>query len=326
MTDPAPSRERPLEDVLSRAPWWALPAALGVGVMSAAQSRINAELARQLQDPFAAALISFGTGLLIVFAVLGVTPRVRRLVRRFAHDLRSGAFSWVLAIGGLGGAFFVLTQGLSVPFTGVALFVLAVVTGQTATGLVVDRWGLGPGGPRRLTVPRMAGAALMVLAVGIAMSGAVRIDASWVLLVLPLIAGCGMALQQAVNGRVSQHGGHVMVATFGNFVVGTGALLLIALVHMAVAGPPRALPTNPVLYLGGAIGVVFIALAAHLAKPLGILTLAMGTIAGQVLGSLVLDVIDGQLRGMTVVGAVLTLVAVAITAGVRPHQAPSRAT
>ncbi|OYO23999.1 hypothetical protein CGZ93_05225 [Enemella dayhoffiae] len=299
-----------------------MPVSLFAGAMGAVQSRITSRLATELHDGFSAAAVSFGVGMLLLMVLIGVRPGLRRQVADFARDLRSGAFPWVLALGGLGGATFVLGQGLSVALIGVALFIVCVVAGQTVTGLAVDRIGLGPGGPRPLSPARALGAALMVGSVALAMSGGVSGHAPWYLLALPVVAGLAMGLQQAVNGRVSEHSGHFMVATLTNFVVGTAALLLAAVVHAVVIGQgPARLPANPLLYLGGVIGVAYIAMAAHLVRIVGVLTLAMATIAGQIVGSVALDWLlpapGSQLRLMTVVGAALTLVATAVTAGFR---------
>lgn len=292
------------------------------GVCGALQSRINARLALELGDGFTAAAVSFGSGLIIVLAIFAVRRPLRQRAGSFVRDLRAGAFPWPLALGGLGGAIFVLGQSLSVALIGVALFIVCVVAGQTITGLVVDRVGLGPGGVRRLSGPRLAGAALMVAAVALAMSSGVTADAPWPLLALPMIAGVATGLQQAVNGRVSQHSGHYMVATLGNFIIGSTALILLAACHAVITGNgPERIPTNPLLYTGGAIGVAFIALAAYLAQPLGVLTLAMATIAGQIVGSVALDLFaptaTTHLTPFTLAGAALTLVAAVVTAGVR---------
>jgi transporter family-2 protein len=167
----------------------------------------------------------------------------------------------------------------------------------------------------------------MVVSVVLAMSGGIRTDVPAVLLVLPVVAGIAMGLQQAFNGRVTQHTGKFMVATLGNFVVGTTALVVAAILHALVVGHgPGRLPAEPVLYLGGAIGVAFIAMAAYLAGPLGVLTLAMSTIAGQIVGSVVLDLLipaaDAHVGILTLLGAALTLIAALVTAGMRIRRGP----
>ncbi|WP_423784479.1 DMT family transporter, partial [Francisella tularensis] len=60
-----------------------------------------------------------------------------------------------------------ITQGVAVGVLGVALFTVGIVAGQVVGGLVLDRIGLGPGGRVMLTVPRMFGAVLAVIAVAV---------------------------------------------------------------------------------------------------------------------------------------------------------------
>lgn len=316
----APKRELPATESAEvaehphRAVWWALPAAVGGGLLGAVQARINSQLSAEIHDGFTGAVISFGSGLVILVVMFALMPKVRARARTFFADVRAGRFPWVFTLGGLGGATFVLGQTLTVGLLGVALFIVCVVAGQTVTGLVVDRVGFGPGGPRPLTVARIIGAVLMVVAVVMAMSGGVRTDVPLPLLILPVIAGLAVGLQQAMNGRVSQQSGHFLVATFTNFLVGTIALGVIAVIHAVFVAAPGPLPSNPLLYLGGAIGVVFIALAAHLAGPLGVLTLAMTTVAGQIIGSMLIDVLSAHpLTPTTIIGAGLTLVAALLT-------------
>ena len=67
-------------------------------------------------------------------------------------------------------SFLVLSQGLAAAALGVALFTVAVVAGQTISGLVLDRVGIGPGGRRPLTAARLVGALLALGAVTWAVS------------------------------------------------------------------------------------------------------------------------------------------------------------
>jgi transporter family-2 protein len=65
------------------------------------------------------------------------------------------------------------------------------------------------------------------------------------------------------------------------------------------------------------LGAVFILVAAALVARLGVLRLTLGTVSGQVVGALVIDAVAPipglRLTVATVVGALLTLVAVAVT-------------
>src|SRR5580765_2937121 len=96
------------------------------GALVALQSQINGHLATRLGDGpragFAAAVVSFGSGLLILLAGSVVVPRLRRQVLGLVDAVRSGAVRPAMLIGGLFGGFFVACQGLSVATLGVALF------------------------------------------------------------------------------------------------------------------------------------------------------------------------------------------------------------
>jgi transporter family-2 protein len=157
-----------------------------------------------------------------------------------------------------------------------------------------------------------------VVAVPIAVSGRIGTPAALGLAILPVLAGAGSAWQQAMNGRVRQASEGVIATTFINFVVGTTALLVAFGLDLAFQGRPTgSLPTEPWLYLGGLIGVVFIAVAAALVRHIGVLLLGLGMIAGQVIGALLLDLILPAAHKpgpATFLGAALTLVAVWIAA------------
>ena len=142
----------------------------------------------------------------------------------------SGALRPWQLLGGVAGASFVASQGITVGTIGVALFVVAVVAGQTSSGLAVDHAGLGPSGPRAVT----GGAcwarrspwspSWSASAAARRRRGPDRRRAA--LALLPLLAGAATSWQQAVNGRVSAAGGP-MAAALVNFVVGTTCLLLL---------------------------------------------------------------------------------------------------
>ncbi|APU17523.1 DMT family transporter [Actinoalloteichus fjordicus] len=299
-----------------------LIAAVISGGAVATQTRINGELADRLGSGFTAALISFGVGLIVVGSLVLVLPAGRQGMRRVAGALRArdGAAGPILrpwqCLGGACGAFLVLSQGLTATAIGVSMFTVAVVGGQVASGLLVDRFGIGPGGVRQVTTLRVAGAVVAVLAVLIAVSGSLGDPQTLILAVLPALAGVGIAWQQAVNGRVRAAAGSAMPATLVNFIVGTAVLIVAFLISLLVTGPPAALPSEPWLYLGGVIGVLFIALGAMVVARIGVLLLGLSSIAGQLIGAVLLDLLtpssDAGLTATTLVGSGLTLVAVVL--------------
>jgi len=294
----------------------ALAVVFGAGV--ATQSRINGELGRQLGDGYLAAVISFGGGLLILAVAMLFVPSGRSGFRTITGLLRRREMPWYYVAGGAAGAFLVLSQGLTAAILGVALFTVAIVSGQTLSGLAIDRRGLGTMRPKALTLTRVVGSLLTLIAVGVAVSAQVTGDIPIWMLVMPFIAGIGIGWQQAVNGQVRVHSGSALTATFINFVVGFTVLVIAALVHAGIQGWPSALPETWWLYLGGPIGVIFIAGAAIVVRTTGVLLLGLGTIAGQLVTSLLLDIVvppEGhEVVATTVIGTLLTLVAVAIAA------------
>ena len=191
--------------------------------------------------------------------------------------------------GGAAGALTVATQGLAVAVIGVSLFTVGVVAGQTLSGLLLDRVGYGPAGVVAVTIPRVVGGALALVAVAISLQGGVLERVPWWMLVLPFLAGIGIAWQQATNGRLRQRVGTPLTATLVNFIGGTAILAAAALAHVAVVGAPAAWPTDPWLYLGGVIGVTYIFLSAALVVHTGVLILGLGAVAGQLVTAFLLD-------------------------------------
>ncbi|MEV4636270.1 DMT family transporter [Actinoplanes sp. NPDC049548] len=291
--------------------------AVASGVALAVQSRINGELSVRLDDPIGAALISFGSGLLVLVVLVPLVPAGRAGLRHLRTGLRDRRIRPWQCIGGMCGGFLVATQGLTVPTLGVAVFIVAVVAGQSSSSLMVDRAGAGPAGPQPVTVPRLAGAVLTVCAVLISVGDRIGHPSALALAVLPLLAGLGIAWQQAVNGHVRVVSGSALVAGRLNFVMGTVVLLLAFAVSALLRGVPSDLPPGPWwLYAGGTLGIVFIAVGAVVVRWTGVLLLGLGMIAGQVIGALLIDELAPGTAGRpgwnTMLGAVLTLLAVGV--------------
>ncbi len=294
----------------------AVAGAVVCGAAVATQSRINGELGRELDDGYLAALISFGSGFVIMLVIALVVPSTRRGVRSTLAAVRGGTTPWWYIMGGAAGALFVLSQGLTAALLGVALFTVATVTGQTLSGILVDRSGLGSMAAKPITGWRVVGAALAVVAVAVAVSPEFGRTVDWWVLVLPLAAGLGLGWQQAVNGQVRELSRSALTATFFNFAVGASALAVVFAVHAPVAGVPDELPTNPILYVGGGIGILFVAGYAIVVRFTGVLVMGLAAIAGQLLASLGFDLLlpvsDRPLAWTTVVGTLATLLAVGV--------------
>jgi bacterial/archaeal transporter family-2 protein len=295
-------------------------AAIVGGAAVAIQSKVNGALGDRLSDGFAAALISFGSGLLLIAVITAVWSAARHGVSTLVASLRDGSLHWWQCLGGVCGAALVASQGLTVTALGVAIFTVAAVAGQTLASLAVDRAGAGPNGPQPLTVARVIAAALTIVAVVVAVANRFGAPRTLEYALLPLVAGAATAWQQAVNGRVRGASRSVTAATLVNFMAGTSALAIAYGIDVGLRGTPAGhLPTEPWYYLGGAIGAVFIALSAAVVRHTGVLLLGLGMVAGQLIGALVIDTVAptslGRPTWETFVGVALTLVAVMVAAG-----------
>ena len=111
-------------------------------------------------------------------------------------------------------------------------------------------------------------------------------------MLLPVLAGFLMSFQQAMNGTAAVHYGTPIAATLMNFIAGSVMLWAAWLVKTAVTGPGNPLPGEWWYYLGGPLGCVFIGVGALLVRSLGVLVTGLGMIAGQLLGSLGLDLVS----------------------------------
>jgi transporter family-2 protein len=147
-----------------------LPLAVGAGLAIPVQGRINGALGVRLNDGIAAAVVGFSTGLLVMILVSLVFPRGRAGLARILPAVRNRAFPRVFVLAGAIGALFVFAQSFTVGILGVALFTVATVTGQTVSGLLVDRLGIGPAGKKSVTGIRVIGCLLTIAAVAWAVS------------------------------------------------------------------------------------------------------------------------------------------------------------
>ena len=291
----------------------ALALAGAAGVAGALQARVNGQLRVALDDALLAAVVSFLGGLLLVGLAVLARPSSRAALARVRL-----VPLWQRAAG-LGGALLIGVSAAAAPVVGVALLTLGLVAGQTVGGLLVDRVGLGPGGSHPLATARVAGAALCLAAVALAAPGGAG-DADPLLLALVLLAGLVIAAGAALNGRTRATTGDAGVTTLLNFAVGLAALLVGLALHTAVVGLPSPDWPGPGswwLYTGGVLGVVFVSISAVVVRVLGVLRLGLAIVAGQVLGALALDLLLplGPVRvgTGTVLGAAMTLVAVAVS-------------
>jgi transporter family-2 protein len=265
------------------------------GVMIALQARANGELSSALDNGVQAALISFGSGLLII----SIVAIFSRSIKAGARNLRSAVMAkeippLTLFAGVLGGTF-VAIQTHVVPVIGVAIYSVASIAGQTAASLLVDRLGITGGGKKRITFRRTAAALFTVFAVFISVLD--RIEASDLALFavfLAGVAGAVVGVQRALNGQINEHSNQSYTTSLLNFFMGT-SFLTIFLTLLIIFGDTglSPLPAGPWwIYTGGVIGVIYIAFTSKIVQHLGVLTFTLFSVGGNLLGSLLIDLIS----------------------------------
>ena len=263
------------------------------GLMIAMQARANGELSHLLGNGVQAALVSFGSGLIIIAVIAAFSPAIKEGARNLRGAVaRKEIPTWTLFAGALGGSF-VAVQTHIVPLIGVAIYSVASIAGQTAASLVVDRIGLTGGGKKHITPRRIAAAFFTVFAVFISVFD--RIDASNLSLfavVMGCVAGAIVGVQRALNGQINEHSKNSLATTWLNFATGL-TFLSCLLVFTTLGGDNLGkFPTSPWwVYLGGAIGILYIAFASTIVQEIGVLAFTLFTTGGQLIGSLLIDVI-----------------------------------
>jgi len=307
--------------------WLGLVLAAVAGALMTVQGRVNSELSIRIDNSYVAATISFGSGFLILCVIMLSSRRARTGLRLVTQHIKARTFPWTFTLAGAVGAAYVLSQGLVIGITGVALFAIAFISGLAVGGLLLDLWGIGPAGRRPVTLTRLGGAALALVAGLVALIGQPTTTVSYLPLLLPAVLGLLVAWQQAANGRVAVISQTPWTATFLNFMVGTGVLFIAVTIRAFSVSPsmalPSSLPSEPWLYVGGVSGVIFIAIFALVVRSIGVLLMSLGSVAGQLVMAIILDLSfpsQHQLGVATIVGTVLTLAAAGIAAIPRTHK------
>ncbi len=263
------------------------------GILISLQARANGELSLRLDNGLQAAFISFSSGLLLIALISVFNPTIKNGARRLRAAVAAKEIApWTLFAGALGGAF-VAVQTQIVPLIGVAIYSVASIAGQSATSLLVDRIGFTGGGKKPISLRRIAAAVVTVLAVLVSVLD--RIDArnlSLIAVALAGLAGAIVGVQRALNGLINEHSGQSFTTSLLNFIMGSSALGIALLIAVAIGKVEFvALPAGPWwIYMGGTIGVIYIAFTSTIVQHLGVLTFTLFSTGGQLIGALFIDI------------------------------------
>lgn len=263
------------------------------GALIAVQSRINGELSSQMGDSLGAAFVSFATGLVFITLISLYSKKVRFGFGGIFKAVLARKFPRKRIASGMLGAVFVATSTYVVPLVGVALFIVASLAGQTVISLWVDHVGLVGSGKTVITLRRAAAALITLGAVTISVWDRLNTsDFSIIGIILAIVAGGLVGIQRALNGQINSYSNQSFSTSLLNFISGTiflTTLLIIRLIFTDYSiinmnkGPWW-------IYLGGPIGVIYIAFTALIVQNLGVFEFTLFSVSGMLIGSLLIDV------------------------------------
>ncbi|RSX54500.1 DMT family transporter [Bifidobacterium samirii] len=297
---------------------WLVLLGLCGGALTPTQTAVNTRLRKAVGSPFRASLVSFTVGTIALIAVtllIGPYP----LVPAAAWNE-----PWWVWLPGLFGVVFLTGNVLLMPHLGSLQTVMMPVLGQIAAGLCIDAFGLLGVQRRPFTVFRGIGALLALAGfivtialanrIGTAHAGRERVPGStrpgtaaegapareksgtagaslWLWRAFGVCTGMCSAVQTAILGRLGTALGSPIKASLVSFMVGMLALaVVVGVAERSYDITPALRRNNPVwMWAGGLLGGVVVLTNSLLSSHLGTGLTVVIVLAGQVLGSVVID-------------------------------------
>lgn len=287
------------------------------GTLSPMQSAVNGELGHWLNDGNACAVISFASGLVVMFFIIMAKKETRQQFASIPSLIKNRKIPLRNWFAGMCGAMVVFSEGASASALGVATFQTALISALILSGLLCDRFGIGVDEKKYFTSYRVIGAIFAVVATIFVVSPQWHSTSFILLAILPFMAGLLAGWQPAGNAKVAEATGSMLVSITWNFIVGFTILGIALLIRISLGHVSVQLPDTWWMYLGGPLGLMSIGLMAILVRGLGLLMLGVASTAGQLLGSVLIDVLIPSLGNtvyfVTLVGTVFALLGAIVT-------------
>ena len=270
-------------------------------------------------DSLKAALVSFSTGLIFVSVISLVRAEVRAGYREiFKASKLNQLPSWMLGAGVLGASFVAISTHV-VPIVGVAFFTVASLAGQTVISLWVDHIGVAGGVKTVITKRRVISALITVIAIIVSAWDRFALsDLPMFAIIFAVLAGSAVGVQRALNGQINSFSKKSLATSQLNFITGTAFLLLLLLLRSAFTNHSVMNFTSGPwwVFLGGSIGVIYIAITALAVQYLGVLEFTLFSVSGMLVGSLLLDLLlptqGTQISPYLIAGICLTYLGVIV--------------
>lgn len=260
------------------------------------QATINAKLRTYTQSPLMASFIAFSVGSLLLLTSLIVFD---------ANFYQNIDFSYPIQIyigGACAGVIFNVANIVLYAKIGATTSSFVTITGQIITGVVLDHFGLFNLPVHEVSLPRIIGIVLMIIAIVIYQKGTPQSipvvhkkhdpKVMWWLLFGTFI-GIFPPLQATFNGQLKLATQSVLASTFLSFFIGAIVLgILILIVAKYTRNPIYKLPMRTIplwVYSGGIFGVVIVGSTIIVIHHLGSVLTSLVFILGQFMIAVLFD-------------------------------------
>jgi transporter family-2 protein len=226
----------------------------------------------------------------VIIHIVGLCAMTTTLLIRRESPFKHRAL-WILYAGGAIGVLTTLFNNFAFSYITVSAILALTLLGQTASGLLIDQFGL-MGMKRHPFHPRkLVGIVLVVAGIAVMVDAFVLIP-----VILSFAAGICVVLSRTVNALLSEKSS-VYVSTFYNYVVGLSfsviALLVLGQGELATL-PDLSISANPLIYLGGLFGAAVVLISNITVARVSAFYLTLLMFVGQIFSALIFDMVISQ--------------------------------
>ena len=235
-----------------------------------------------------AALIS-NIGGTIIMSLFLFQSDVREKAKKLLELIKKKQFALWQLLGGVAGAVYISTASSTVSVIGTGLFTVVLVASQNVSGILVDKFGFSSGKRKKITSKRLFAMLIGTFAVILTVSE-FEGEILWIPIIGVVFAGLAVTLQFTLNARVTKYS-NSQVSAFINFPMSMFAVTLTLIVMNLFGKNWNNWPDQWWLYSAGFLGAIVVYLAAATVRTLGVLLFGLATVAGQLVTSIILDVL-----------------------------------
>ena len=268
------------------------------GILLSITILFNGQLS-ELYGLYSSSIIIHMTGLILISAA-AVVKRERPFSNRQ---------QWFLYMGGAIGLATLVFTNFAFGYISVSAILALGLLGQGVASLLVDRYGLMGMSKYPFHKGKLIG--LLIVFFGIV---SMITSFHFLAVTLAFAAGVTSVVARTLNGKLADLTS-VGVSTFYNYFVGLGA----AIIAFLVLGGGEAIyygfvvSTNWSIYLGGAVGVVFIAISNYIVTKISAFSLSLFLFVGQVFSGILIDgLVLGEFSVRVLIGGILVAVGMCV--------------